>query len=366
MRTRSFVLVALSAAAALPVGAQQVIVGRPSRAEAGVLVARGGPPRAVIGITTRAGDARDTLGLVVTDVAPNSPADRAGIHEGDRLASINGVSLKLASVDVGDDEMADAISRRLTRELEKLKPGDEVSLVVYSAGKTRTAKVKTASADDVYPSPARRMQQDLESRAALGVSIGSTGSKRDTLGVLVMGVDDGGPADKAGLEEGNRIASINGVDLRVDRADLGDDYVSAARVRRLQRELQKVKPGDQVTLQVYADGRSRTVQLKAVKASELKGRNGVVIFNGAGAMPMPMPALAPMPDMPPMPPGAVRLDFEPQLRAGMERAQVQMQRALKDEETTRTMQRAMQDAQRAMMRVQPVLARTLRGGMISF
>ena len=41
-----------------------------------------------------------------------------------------------------------------------------------------------------------------------------TGSSRDTLGVFVMSVEDGGPAAKAGIEEGTRIASINGVDVR--------------------------------------------------------------------------------------------------------------------------------------------------------
>ena len=51
-------------------------------------------------------------------------------------------------------------------------------------------------------------------------------------------------AEKAGLEEGNRIASINGVNLRSNKADL-EDYENAGTLnRRLVRELEKVKPGD--------------------------------------------------------------------------------------------------------------------------
>src|SRR3954468_17625755 len=50
-------------------------------------------------------------------------------------------------------------------------------------------------------------------RAALGVVTSSTGTPRDTLGLMITSISRGGPAEKAGLEEGNRIAAINGVSL---------------------------------------------------------------------------------------------------------------------------------------------------------
>ena len=46
----------------------------------------------------------------------------------------------------------------------------------------------------------------------LGVST-STAGERDTLGLFVSAVTPGGPAEKAGIEEGHRIAAINGVSL---------------------------------------------------------------------------------------------------------------------------------------------------------
>ena len=79
-------------------------------------------------------------------------------------------------------------------------------------------------------------RMDTEHRAALGVSTTATGTLRDTLGVMITSITSGGPAEKAGLEEGNRIAAINGVDLRVAREDAGDDYMANARVQRLTRE----------------------------------------------------------------------------------------------------------------------------------
>ena len=101
-----------------------------------------------------------------------SPAEKAGIEEGNRIASINGVSLKLAAADVGDEEMAGVMTRRLTRELDKLKPGDEVDLHVYANGQTKSVKVKTVSSDSLYESMARRTWED---RATLGLQLASHG-----------------------------------------------------------------------------------------------------------------------------------------------------------------------------------------------
>jgi len=256
--------------------------------------------RAVIGITTSTGSARDTLGVLISSVSQGGPADKAGIEEGSRIISINGINLKLAAADVGDMDMSGQMTRRLTRELGKLKAGDEVELKVYGAGQTKTIKVKTVAADDLYSSGRRntvRIRDD--DRAALGVSLGSSGSKRDTLGVLLVGVDDAGPAGKAGLEEGNRVQSINGVDLRVSKDDAGDEFVSGSKVRRLQRELEKVKAGDEVSLKVYIGaGRTRDVKVKTVPMADLPHR-GFSIFGGS-SMAMPMPPMEPMTPMPPM------------------------------------------------------------------
>ena len=247
--------------------------------------------RAVIGVTTSTGSARDTLGVLVSSVTPGGPAEKAGIEEGNRIASVNGVNLRLAPADVGDWEMASAMSRRLTRELRKVEPGADVDLRVYAAGQTRTVKIKTVSSDSLYRT-FRRVRIDEEDRAALGVSLGSTGSKRDTLGVLIMGLDDEGPAAKAGIEEGNRIAAINGVDLRVPRDDAGDEMLASSRVRRLHRELEKLQPGDEVALRLYVGGgRTRDVRVKTVAASSLPRRHRMIF--GSEPFIAPVPLLAP-------------------------------------------------------------------------
>src|ERR1044071_8299701 len=74
-------------------------------------------PRAVIGVGTTSGTtSRDTLGVLVSTVRGGSPAEKAGIEEGNRIGSVNGLNLRLSSADIGDDQMAGIMSRRLSRE----------------------------------------------------------------------------------------------------------------------------------------------------------------------------------------------------------------------------------------------------------
>ena len=258
-------------------------------------------PRAVIGVSTSFGTgSRDTLGLLVASVTRSGPAEKAGIEEGNRIAAINGVSLRLAPADIGDPDMERLMNRRLTRELDKVKPGDEVNLSVYGNGQTRAIKVKTVDPDSLYELNRTVARRSFDERPTLGIGLASTGSKRDTLGVFVMSVDEDGPAAKAGVEEGARIAAINGVDLRVAREDAGDQYVSSTRVNRLQRELNKVKPGDAVELRVYQNGQTRTLKATAVEFGELRksargtrvihGGDGVTIIRSGDALSMEVDA----------------------------------------------------------------------------
>jgi membrane-associated protease RseP (regulator of RpoE activity) len=115
-----------------------------------------------------------------------------------------------------------------------------------------------------------RLDSTLEKRAALGVQVSSTGSLRDTLGVFIARVTPKGPAETAGIVEGDRIVSINGVDLRLNSADAGDSYASSLASRRLTRELQKLAPGNRVSLKVWSGGRVRDVQVTAGKASDVR------------------------------------------------------------------------------------------------
>ena len=82
-----------------------------------------------------------------------------------------------------------------------------------------------------------KMDSAMANRAALGLELRATGTKRDTLGVFVEAVTPKGPAEAAGIVEGDRIAAINGVDVRTSVADAEDEYANEVASRRLSREV---------------------------------------------------------------------------------------------------------------------------------
>ena len=271
-------------------------------------------PRAALGInTSSSGTRRDTLGLLVTSIVRGGPAEKAGLEEGNRLAAINGVNLRANAADIDDYESAGTLSRRLVRELEKVKPGDEVELRVYREGRTQNMRVRTISSDSLYKraTTIRRVARaDLDDRPALGIGLGSTGSRRDTLGVLVMSVQDSSPAARAGLEEGNRIAAVNNVNLRVAHEDADDPSIGRTKAQRLMREVSQLKPGDNVTLRVYSAGQFRDVTLKVARAGDLPRSRGMTYFGGEfgpGPTMPPMPAMPAVPAAPGFPRGALRM-----------------------------------------------------------
>lgn len=139
----------------------------------------------------------------------------------------------------------------------------------YSNGRIECRVYRHFGSDSLMRRMSFRMDSVFANRAALGLEVRSTGNKRDTLGVFVEGVTSKGPAEAAGIVEGDRIASINGIDLRTAAADADDEFDSGIGARRLSREVQKLAPGARVSLRVYSGGRFRDVQVTAGKASDL-------------------------------------------------------------------------------------------------
>lgn len=254
--------------------------------------------RPILGITTAGESERaDTLGLRIDEVRDDSPAAKAGLKSGDRLQAVNGVSLRAERFDAGERDYNGVLSRRLQREIAKLKDGEAVELRVLSEGRARTVRVTPVKMSELYGSVGGfRFATMDENRAMIGFTIGSTASPRDTLGVFVSAVTSDGPAEKAGIVEGDRIAAINGVSVRVASADAEDRAVGSAKANRLRSEIAKLKAGDVAELTVVSAGRSRTVRVTTVKASEMPR-------NTSGFMELRM---MPTPPTPPMAPAAPR------------------------------------------------------------
>ena len=263
----------------------------------GVAIALGrNDDRLVLGVATSSGGMRDTLGLLISSVTPDSPAEKAGLEEGNRITAINGVNLRLSAADAGEPDMAGVLGRRLQRELDKVKAGDAVTLRVYANGQNRDVSITPVRADELRSSRTL-MRTRADDRTTLGASVGGFSSPRDTIGVFVVAVAEDGPLAQAGIFEGSRIASINGVDLRVPVADVGDDFMTNARVRRLTREIEKLQPGENAALRIHANGQYRDVTVKVVKRSDLKHDGAISIFHSGGGTGVFMPSAVEMPNI---------------------------------------------------------------------
>jgi S1-C subfamily serine protease len=254
---------------------------------AGMTFVRGGPAnRAVLGVTLAEGSRADTAGVRLESVAPNSPAAKAGLKAGDVITDINGVSLKVSREDAEDPASEGLAQRRLQRVMGRAKPGDDVKLQVRSGTATRAVTVKAAAEHELEQSVAQVEERIItrspdwvfterntggRQRGAVGVTIGSAGNARDTLGLFVNSVVTGGAAEKAGIIEGERIAAVNGMDVRVPREDVDDDQMASARVDRFVREIQKTEPGQTVAMRVWGNGRYRDVTVTVQKAEGLPG-----------------------------------------------------------------------------------------------
>ena len=119
-------------------------------------------------------------------------------------------------------------------------------------------------------------------RATLGLMLGGSPTKRDTLGVFVEGVAEDGPAERAGIFEGHRIAYINNVDVRASAGDAGDPYLSSVGQHRLMRAMKDVTPGSTVTLRVWTGSGYRDVQVTTARYADVFKNQRFGMIEGGG------------------------------------------------------------------------------------
>jgi serine protease Do len=163
-------------------------------------------------------------GVLVGDVSDNSPAARAGVHRGDIITAFDGqrvhdvTSFRLRVADTPVDKH---VAIDLLRDSKPMSVGVTLAnrdvMLAQATGRARGGEDKTVngSADD--PKAAT---------AVMGVTVRELSAhEREALGpkakgVVVTQVDDGSPADLAGISEGELIVEANGHDVD-SPADLG-------------------------------------------------------------------------------------------------------------------------------------------------
>ena len=146
---------------------------------------------------------KDTHGVLVNSVKPDSPAAKAGLQQGDIITALEGQP-------VSD---SNALRNRIAGAL----PGALVTLNLKRDGRDQIVKATLGE----YAPPAGQKEADSEKGEAsgglLGISVApltpeiakQIGAAKDTLGLAVTTVDPAGPAAQAGLREGDVLAQVN-------------------------------------------------------------------------------------------------------------------------------------------------------------
>ena len=202
------------------------------------LIAEGRVIRAYLGVTivdldagiAKAMDIKATKGAVVTTVIDDSPADKAGLRDGDVILKVDNQKIAGAS--------------ELTNVISTSRPGDKRKLTLVRRGKKRTVSVTLAElpVEEFAQRDSRRREDDseysdiglavteLDARTARRYNLGADG------GVLITEVDPSSDAAREGLRPGDVI-------VRVGDAEIGT-------VREYHRALRPYDSGDTILLRV--------------------------------------------------------------------------------------------------------------------
>jgi serine protease Do len=162
------------------------------------LVTTGSVRRAKLGVSiqpitpdiAQAMNLPSTRGALVATVDAGSPAERAGLKQGDVITQFNGR-------DVADNnQLRNAVANTL--------PGTKVSLTVLRDGRTETLNA-TVGELEAAQARTRRGSSERGNEGRFGLTLASTDN-----GVAVAGVDPGGVAAESGLREGDVITKVDG------------------------------------------------------------------------------------------------------------------------------------------------------------
>jgi predicted metalloprotease with PDZ domain len=168
--------------------------------------------------------------VVVAEVLPQTPAERAGMQRGDAITGVNGTPV-LNAVELAD----------LVRDA---RPGEEVALSLLRGGATEVVRFTSEPAPEAPAGEA----PPAEAGAVPPNRLGLTAEP----GVGVVEVLGGTPAERASLAPGDVIAAVNGTPV----------YNAA----QLREAVQQSASGEEVTLTVTRGQATSQVQARVEEA----------------------------------------------------------------------------------------------------
>jgi serine protease Do len=168
-------------------------------------------------------------GVLVQEITPGGPAEKAGLKAGDIITTIDGRSIK-----DGDD---------LVNEIASRRPGSSIRLGLLREGKPTDATVTIGDRDLVFAENGKQSAEEGTNEkgdpgeAKLGIVVRevtpATAAKLHASGMVIQSVRSGSFADLQGLEPGLVIIRINKqptgnkeqFDAVVSKLKTGDDVV---------------------------------------------------------------------------------------------------------------------------------------------
>ncbi|XP_040117550.1 protein scribble homolog isoform X8 [Oryx dammah] len=185
----------------------------------------------------------DDEGIFISRVSEEGPAARAGVRVGDKLLEVNGVALQEAEHQQAVEALRGAgatVHMRLWRE-RMVEPENAVTVTAlrpeddYSPRERRGGGLRLPLLPPEPPGPPRQRHVAclVRSEKGLGFSIaggkGSTPYRAGDAGIFISRIAEGGAAHRAGtLQVGDRVLSINGVDMTEARHDHAVSLLTAA------------------------------------------------------------------------------------------------------------------------------------------
>ncbi|XP_066056915.1 protein scribble homolog isoform X9 [Chamaea fasciata] len=182
----------------------------------------------------------DDEGIFISRVSEEGPAARAGVRVGDKLLEVNGVSLHCAEHHVAVEALrgsGSSVSMTVLRErmvepenaitVTPLRPEDDYS------PRERRGGLRFPECPEGAPATERFSTCLMRNEKGLGFSIaggkGSTPYRAGDTGIFISRIAEGGAAHRDGiLHVGDRVISINGVDMTEARHDQAVALLTAA------------------------------------------------------------------------------------------------------------------------------------------
>jgi serine protease Do len=170
----------------------------------------------------------NTNGALVTGVIEGSPAEKAGIKQGDVILKINGQAVK--------------DNRELSRKIAALNAGDKATFTIWRDNKQIAITVTVVKRDRVAEAPAAPDGDGpVQKLTSMGLGLRAITPELRTAfaldqhagGVLITDIDFGSDAAVRGLRPGDRIVAVGGDKV----ATLGDVNLAIEQAKSLQRDL---------------------------------------------------------------------------------------------------------------------------------